>query len=227
MSYAKGQGPTVTNADHVPLVQRLDVLTRRLDPLVQHVRITPLAPGFVGQLPRKHRGRVDVPRHHGMDIPPIRFLDVLVRVERIMVRLAVRLAICIHPAVIIPVVDKVDDELDAALLRRGHDIVQPLQPVRARVDCRGSVDVELVVHRSRAGDRVDVVESPDAQDLEPGLLHVVEDEVHVGIVGQEADPVGVGACEVACSIVDGELQVRRAGEFCAGFGGGQHLGREG
>lgn len=67
--------------------------------------------------------------------------------------------------------------------------------------------MQLVVYRSLAGNGVDVVEAPDAQDLESGFLHVVEDEVDVRVVGQESDPVRVGAGEVACFAVDGEVEV--------------------
>lgn len=205
----------------MPLIQLLDVLARRLDPFVQHIGITALASGLVGQLPRKHRRRARIPRHHRLDIPPVRLLDVLVRVERIMVRLAVRLDIRVHPAIVVPVIHKVDDELDAVLLRRVHHIVQPLQSVRARVDGRFPVRVHLVVHGPRSRDRVDVVEAPDAQDLEPGLFHVVEDEVDVSVVGQEPDPVRVGAGEVAGFAVDAELRSGCAGEcLCAGGGQG-------
>lgn len=99
------------------LIQLLDILARRLDPLVQHLGIAPLASGLIGQLPRKHRRGVRIPRHHSLDILPVRLLNVLVRVKRIMVRLAIRLDVRVHPPVVIPVIHKVDDELDAALLR--------------------------------------------------------------------------------------------------------------
>lgn len=108
-------------------------------------------------------------------------------------------------AIVAPVVHEVNDQLHALRLGGRDDVVEALQPVRARVD-RGPAGGQLLVpHGARAGGGRDVVEAPDAQDLQAGVLQVVEGRVDVGVVRQEPDPVRVRACEVTCLSVDFEL----------------------
>lgn len=60
--------------------------------------------------------------------------------------------------------------------------------------------------RAISGDLVDIVESPDTKDFETGLLDMAHYQVHVGIVFEEGEPVGVAAGEVLCMAVDYELK---------------------
>lgn len=110
-----------------------------------------------------------------------------------------------NTTVVTPVIHKVDDELDALLLGGRDDVIEALEPVGARVD-RGPAGGQLLEpDGARPGGRRDVVEAPDAQDLEARRLHVAERLVDVRVVRQEPDPVRVRACEVSRLAVDFEL----------------------
>lgn len=54
------------------------------------------------------------------------------------------------------------------------------------------------------GDLVDIVESPNTEDLEAGLFKMAHDHVHVGVTLEERDPIRVTAGKVVCVTVDDE-----------------------
>jgi len=110
-----------------------------------------------------------------------------------------------HTTIVAPVIHEIDDELDTPLLSSRDDVVEALEPIGARVDRGAAGGQPLEPHGARPGSGRDVVEAPDAQDLQAGALHVVERLVDVGVVGQEPDPVRIRACEIPRLPVDFEL----------------------
>src|SRR3569833_1114144 len=98
------------------------------------------------------------------------------------------------------------------LLGRRDDVVEPLEAIGARVDLRSRGRQVLVVDRPGPWLARDVVEAPDAEDLEARLADVVHDEVHIRVVRHEAYPVRVRATDILGLVVDLELEPVRAGE---------------
>lgn len=123
-------------------------------------------------------------------------------------RAAIGVDVGAHTTVVIPVVDQGHDQLDSILLGRGYHVVKSLQAIWSGVDGIGSSRwvVQLEPDRSRAGDAVDIVETPGAEDLQPRLLQMVEDGVNIRIIHQEGQPVGVAARKVLGLAVNRELE---------------------
>lgn len=192
-------------------VKRLDIRAGRLNPVVNDRGITAIAAGFIGQFPRENRRRRSIPAHHSLDIVLVSSLGGGVGVPSS--RAASKGGhVGRDTTVVGPVVDKVDDQLDAVLLGRGDHVVETLQTIGAGVDGGGAGGEVLEVDGARGGNRVDVVEAPDAQDAEARAVQVLHHQVDVGVVGQEADPVGVGAGKVAGLPVNGEVEAIGLGE---------------
>lgn len=91
-------------------------------------------------------------------------------------------------------------------LGRGDDIIKTLQAIGTGVDGGAAARKMLEPDGAGGGDRVDIVESPDAQNAQPRGAQVLHDQVDVGIVGQEANPVRVGSGKVARLAIDGEVE---------------------
>lgn len=202
---------TVTNANHVLRIKRLDVRAGRLNPVVNDRGITAIAARLIGQLPRENRRRRSIPAHHSLDIVLVSSLGGGVGVPSGGTPSKGR-NVSSNTTVVGPVVDKVDDQLDAVLLGRGDDVVETLQTISAGVNGGGAAGEVLEVDGARGGDSVDVVKAPDAQDAEARAVQVLHHQVDVGVVGQEADPVGVGAGKVAGLPVNGEVEAIGLGE---------------
>ena len=84
--------------------------------------------------------------------------------------------------------DEVHDQPDAALVQRGHQLVELRERAEQRVDVLVVADVVAVVVHRRAVDR----REPDDVDTEPGeVVDVGEDPAEI------ADPVAVGVGEAA------------------------------
>lgn len=196
--------PFVADGDHVLRVERLDVGRGGLDPVGQDGGGAALAAGFVGELPGEDGGGVGVAGHDGFDVGLVLGLGFGARVPFRVGGDAGVGEIGRHAAVVGPVVDEVDDELDVVGGGGLDHGVEALQAVGTGVDGRYAVDKGLVVDRAGAGDGRHVVESPDAQDLDAGGLQVGHDGVDVSIVVEEADPVGVCAYEVLLLAVNVE-----------------------
>lgn len=156
--------PFDTSGDQVVGVEALDVLGRGLCPVVDDARVAAVAAGLVAELPGQDGGRVDKARDDGLDVGLVLGLRGGVGVPR---RLAAaeRVDVGLDAAVVVPLVDKGDHQLDAPGLGGRDDVVEALQAVGARVDGGAAGGQVLEVDGAVGGDRVDVVEAPDAQDL--------------------------------------------------------------
>ena len=97
-----------------------------------------------------------------------------------------------------------DDQLNPVSFRRLNDIVQTLEAVGTGVDACYAVDEGLVVDGAGAGDAGHVIETPNTEDLLARGLEVLHNGVDIGVVGQEADPIRVGAGEVLLLAIDHE-----------------------
>ena len=116
-------------------IERLDVLGDIRRPVVDHIGATALAARLVGQLPREDGRGVLVAADNSIDIAAVLSLCFGISVPALLGPAKSRY-VGRHPAVIAPVIDEVDDQLDTSLLRRRHDVVEPLQPISAGVDLR-------------------------------------------------------------------------------------------
>lgn len=84
------------------------------------------------------------------------------------------------------------------------NVVEALKTVGASVDTCDAVDEGLIVDCAGTRDGGHIVESPDTEDLLARGLEVLHDGVDIGIVGQETDPVRIGARVVLLLAIDDE-----------------------
>lgn len=192
----------IPKRNHVVAIQTANVSRDVRRPVVNDIGATCLAARLVRRLPSKDSGRLDVAADDSSDVGLVLRLRLSVGVPAFL-RSTESSHVGRHAAVVAPVVDKIDDELDTALLGGLDDVVQALKAVGAGVDLRAGRGEELVLDGAGRGLPGDVVEAPDAQDLEAGG-DVVENGVDVAVVGEEADPVRVGTGEVPRFAIDGE-----------------------
>lgn len=98
-----------------------------------------------------------------------------------------------HAAIISPVVHKVDDELDAVLLSSFDDCVKALKTVGTSVyGCCGARE-GLEVHCAGTWDGGNIIEAPYTKYLLLGSSQVAHDDVDIVVIGEEGDPITVGA----------------------------------
>lgn len=194
-------------------IQRLDVGAGLGGPAVDNVRLASIAARLIAQLPSEDRRRVPVPGDNSLDIGLVHALDLLVG-EPLGLAATVGIDIGVESAIIVPAVHERNDELDAVLLSGSNHVVETLKTVFAGVDGGSALGlvVELEVDRSGAGSGVHVVEAPNTQDLQSGLLQMIEHSINVCIVHLEWEPVGVCAGEVLGLAVNRELHSIRLGE---------------
>lgn len=205
----------ISERDEMVRVEALDVGRSVPGPVEDDVRAAAGAAGLVGELPRQDRGAGPVPAHNGLDEAPVLGLRRGVGVPG---RLAAAKGPDVGgvPAVVVPVVHEGDDELDATLLGGLDDVVEALETGGSRVDGRAGGGQVLEPDLVPAGDGRDVVEAPDAEDLEAGLLDVVHCKVDVGVRdAADGAPVAVGASEVLGHAVKAEACAAR-GDVGAG-----------
>lgn len=183
----------VANGDHVVAVERADVVGALANPVCEDGGRAAVAARFVGEFPREHGGRGAVARHDGFDVGLVHGLAFGGGVPLGVAADAAGGEVGCHAAVVGPVVDKVDDELDVVFLRGADDGVQALQAVGARVDGCGAAGERLEVDGAGAWDGCYVIETPDAEDLLAGGCEVAHDGVDIVVVGHEGYPVAVGA----------------------------------
>lgn len=78
--------------------------------------------------------------------------------------------------------------------------------------------MELEVDSASCRDGVDIVETPNSENLQTGFLQIFEDGVNVCIVGLEWQPVRVRASEVLGLAVNVELETIHLGKRAADSG---------
>lgn len=195
----------LAGGDHVRTVERFDVGCGVGHPFVEDIEVAAVAARLVGELPGENGRRVAVAANDCFDVRFVLRLGFLADVPFGVGFDAGVGEVGGHASIIGPVVDEVDDELDAVLFGALDDVVQALEAVGAGVDLGFAVDEGLVVDGVSARVGGHVVEAPNAKDFHPRAGDVLHDEVDIGIVGLEADPVGVGASEVLLLAVDDEV----------------------
>ena len=126
-------------------VERFDVRCGGGDPIGHDFEIAAVAARLVGQFPGEDGWRGVVAAHYGLDVCLVLSLSFLARVPLCVGSDAGVLEVSRHAAVVSPVVDEVDDELDAVLFCALDDIVEALKAVGAGVDFGLAVDERLVV----------------------------------------------------------------------------------
>lgn len=203
--------------DHVLRIQTFDVCRCGGHPVRELGRRTTIASGLIGEFPGEDRRRVGVARHDGFDVGLVLGLG-FGGVVPLGVRSDAGVGeVGAHAAVVSPVICEVlgvwvlvglsgwdgvgrgwgrgayNDQLNPMRFSGFNDVVKTLETVRASVDACDAVDEGLVVDCACARDAGHVVETPDSEDFFAGGLEVLHHGVDVGIVGQEADPVGIGA----------------------------------
>lgn len=187
--------PLITKRDHVGAIQALNVRASRRRPFVDHIRAASWAAHFVRQLPGEDRRRGLIPIHNRLDV----FLELCLHFGiGVPVRLGGDTIVGVvrrHSSVVVPVVHEWDDELDTVSLSALYYVIEALETVRAGVDYGILPGDEGLIPDFRRGG-LDVVEAPDAQDLDARGLQVRHDKVDICVVGEEGDPVGVRSCPV-------------------------------
>lgn len=196
----------LARGDHVFAVERLDVRCRSLDPVGHHAEVAALAARLVGELPCEDGGRGTVAAHYGLDIRLILGLSFLAAVPLCVGADAGEVEVSSHAAVVSPIVDEVDDELDAMLLGALDNVVKTLEAIGAGVDLGFAVDEGLVVDGVRAWVRGHIVETPDAEDLQARAGQVRHDKVNIVVVRLKAEPVGVRTGIVLFLAIDDEVR---------------------
>lgn len=73
-----------------------------------------------------------------------------------------------NSAIVAPVINKIDNQLETVFLCRRHNIIQPLQSICASINCGPGSRQVLVPDRAGTRDGVHIVEAPDADNLETG-----------------------------------------------------------
>jgi hypothetical protein len=106
----------------VVIIQALDILRGLRRPLGNDVGRTHVAPRLIRQLPREYCCRLLVPVDDGLDVRLVRLLRYGVGVPRRRVA-AKRGVVRADPTEVAPVVDEVEDELDAKALRGRNNVV--------------------------------------------------------------------------------------------------------
>lgn len=176
------------------------------DPLVEDVKFATVAARLVGELPCEDSGRRAVAAHDGFDVRFVLRLGLFARVPLCVGSDACVRKIGRHASIIGPVVDEVDDQLDAVLFGAFDDVVKALEAIGAGIDLRLAVDERLVVDGVGARIRSHVVEAPDTKDFHARASDVLHDKVDIGVIGLEANPVGVRTSEVLLLAVDDEVR---------------------
>lgn len=210
---------TFTGGDHVVGIERLDVGRSLGYPVGDDIGVATLAARLVAQLPRKDSRGILVARDDSLDIRLVHALDLLIGVP---FRLGASIGsnIGFHATIVIPVIHKGNDQLNAVLLGGGDNVIKTLQTISAGVDggSTGSLVVELEIDSSRAGDAVNVIETPGSKNLQTSLFQTLEDGVNIRIVGQEWQPIRVCASEVLGHAVNIELETIHLGKGAAASG---------
>lgn len=112
----------VAERDQVRAVERLDVRAGFAGPLGDDLGAAAVAARLIGELPREDRGAVLVAADDGLDVVPVLRLGCGVGVPGGLAA-AVVFDVGVDSAIVVPVVHKVDDDLDAMGLGRGDNIV--------------------------------------------------------------------------------------------------------
>lgn len=89
---------------------------------------------------------------------------------------------------------------------RAHNVVQLLKTISACIDCCCAICKELEIDSSGRGNSVDIVESPNSENLHTRCCNVLEDEVDITVIVQERKPVGVGSDKVVCFSIDRKVE---------------------
>ena len=152
-------------------IEGLDVGRSLSYPFGNDVGVAARAASLVSQLPRKDGRGSLIARDNSLDVRLVHALDLRIGIP---FGLAATIGsnVGTHTAVIIPEIHKGDDKLDAVLLGSGDNVIKTLQTISTGVDSRstGSLIVELEVDSPSLRDGVHIVETPNSENLETGLL---------------------------------------------------------
>ena len=107
-----------------------------LGPVIDNTDVAALASRLVGQLPREDRRAARIAGDNGLDVGLILRLCGRARVEGLVGRKVEEFDVGRDSTIVAPVVDEVDDQLNAILLGGLDDIVQTLKPIGTSVDLR-------------------------------------------------------------------------------------------
>jgi hypothetical protein len=123
----------VAQRNHVGRIKTLDVSTDGRCPVSDNGSGTAIAAWLIGQFPGEYRTARTISTDNRLYICLVLCLDCGVSVPSSFVGSVVSI-VGRHSTIITPVIDKVDDELDAMGLRAGDHIIQTLEPVGSCVD---------------------------------------------------------------------------------------------
>jgi hypothetical protein len=200
-------------------IEGLDVGGSLSYPVGDDVGLAARAARLISQLPCKDSRGSLVARDNGLDVRLVHTLDLRIGVP---FRLAATIGIDvgIHATIIIPIIHKRNDKLDAVFLGSGDNVIKTLQTVSTGVDSSSTFGlvVELEVDSPSLRGGVHIVETPNSENLETGLLQVFEDGVNIRIVGLEWQPVRVRSSEVLGLAVNVELATIHLGKRAGASG---------
>jgi hypothetical protein len=127
--------PFITDGHHMIPVKALDVFRRLLGPLGDDGSVTSFTSRFIRQLPCQNGCRVDVWRDDRFDVFLILILAFCGCVPFALgwwINLA-EPVVSLHAAIVIPIVDKWDYQLDSSLFGRFDHIVEALKTIRTYI----------------------------------------------------------------------------------------------
>ena len=211
---------TFTGSNHVVRIEGLDVGRSLGYPVSDNVGVAAGAARLISQLPRKDGRGSLVARDNSLDVRLAHALDLRIGVPSGLIA-TIGIDVGIHTTVIIPRVHKGNDKLDTVLLSSGDNVIKTLQTISTSVDgsSTGGLVVELEVDGTSRRDSVHIIETPNSQNLETGLLQVFEDGVNIRIVRLEWQPVRVRSSEVLGLAINVKLLAIHLGERAAARGG--------
>lgn len=177
---------TFTGSNHVVRIEGLDVGRSLGYPFGDDVGVAARAARLISQLPRKDSRGSLVARDNSLDVRLVHALDLRVGVP-FGLAATIGIDVGIHATIIIPGIHEGNDKLDAVLLGSGDNVIKTLQTISTSVDgsSTGGLVVELEVDSASRRGGVHIVETPNSENFETGLLQVFEDGVNIRIVGLE------------------------------------------
>jgi hypothetical protein len=123
----------VTSVNHTVRLNSLDILATRFGLVINHIGATATAGRPICQLPYEDGRCRNVAADNRFDMILIGALGNTVG-RPILLRATVAIDICIHTTVMVPIIDKVNDQFDVVGFSRLGHIIETLKAISSRVD---------------------------------------------------------------------------------------------
>ena len=156
----------ISKGDHVARVKRLDISRDSSCPVINNIRAASWAAHLIRQFPSKDGLRPLISVDNGLDVGLKLRLDLRIGIPICLCGDAGPVVVHCHSTVIVPIIDKWNNQLNSMVLRRLDYIVEALEAVGSSVDYCGLSGNERLEPRLVGRGSLDVVESPDSEDFQ-------------------------------------------------------------